>query len=645
MTSKAVGLFVLGVLLMTEVEAQQYREIDRTLDTVFVKARRVERSKEVNIGTRVSKLDEGLLLDNQTKSLSEVLADHSTIYIKSLGQGALSTSSFRGTSSSHTQVNWNGININPAMSSSFDFSQIPAFFTDGVSLYHGSSHLKGGSGGLGGSINLSNQPAWNDPSHGRVFVETGSNDTYTGAAMLRWGNRAIQSQTRLFYQQSDNDFRYLNKVLQKEEFYERRKEAQYKQAGVMQELYYKIDDAQQLSGNFWYQYGDRRLPQPIIVNVVQHEKQQDTNFRSYLGYDYDKGKHRFIGKIAYLRNSLRWNKWYDSDFGSDASVNRAQSVQVKTDYTYLPSSRLRINGQLNYTYDCINATNYTGGAVGRHVILAQGNVLWNLSSVLAINGQVMGEQSNQAFAPTFSAAIMARLIPERLTLKGNIASNYKNPSLNDLYWQPGGNRELKPEKGLSYDITLSGQLPITEELDWETEVTYYRMNVDNWIMWLPGENWFWQPRNVQKVLSEGIELQTACNYTRGDVQVRLALNYTYSNAKNRERRFEEDATYGKQLPYIPLHKANTRWTASYKQAFVHYTLNYTGVRYTSEDESYKTNAYTIQNIEAGYHFAVKGSCRITPKISISNLFDAYYESTQYYPMPLRSFMASVMVSF
>ncbi|MBP6068561.1 MAG: TonB-dependent receptor plug domain-containing protein, partial [Bacteroides sp.] len=163
MTSKAVGLFVLGVLLMTEVEAQQYREIDRTLDTVFVKARRVERSKEVNIGTRVSKLDEGLLLDNQTKSLSEVLADHSTIYIKSLGQGALSTSSFRGTSSSHTQVNWNGININPAMSSSFDFSQIPAFFTDGVSLYHGSSHLKGGSGGLGGSINLSNQPAWNDP--------------------------------------------------------------------------------------------------------------------------------------------------------------------------------------------------------------------------------------------------------------------------------------------------------------------------------------------------------------------------------------------------------------------------------------------------------------------------------------------------
>ena len=73
-----------------------------------------------------------------------------------MGQGGVATSSFRGTSSSHTQVNWNGITINPASNGSFDFSLFPTFFTDDVALYHGNNYQKNGSGALGGSINLNN---------------------------------------------------------------------------------------------------------------------------------------------------------------------------------------------------------------------------------------------------------------------------------------------------------------------------------------------------------------------------------------------------------------------------------------------------------------------------------------------------------
>ena len=114
---------------------------DHRLDTIQVVARRIRHVNEANAGARVTTIDPELLLANRTRSLSELLADNSAVYIKSLGTGALATASFRGGSAAQTRVNWNGINITPPMSGTFDFSQIPVFFTDNVDLYYGSSHV------------------------------------------------------------------------------------------------------------------------------------------------------------------------------------------------------------------------------------------------------------------------------------------------------------------------------------------------------------------------------------------------------------------------------------------------------------------------------------------------------------------------
>lgn len=108
------------------------------LDTVQVVRRRIQHANEANAGARVTRVATEVLRANKTRSLAELLTDYTAIYIKSMGMGALSTASFRGTSPSQTRVNWNGINITPPMSGTFDFSQIPVFlriisiFTMGV---------------------------------------------------------------------------------------------------------------------------------------------------------------------------------------------------------------------------------------------------------------------------------------------------------------------------------------------------------------------------------------------------------------------------------------------------------------------------------------------------------------------------------
>ena len=68
-----------------------------TIDTVLVQEKQLDKAKDANAGTRVSTIDIEILNSNRTKSLAELLSENSVVYIKSLGQGALATSSFRGT--------------------------------------------------------------------------------------------------------------------------------------------------------------------------------------------------------------------------------------------------------------------------------------------------------------------------------------------------------------------------------------------------------------------------------------------------------------------------------------------------------------------------------------------------------------------
>ncbi len=55
----------------------------------------------------------------------------------------MATASFRGTAPSHTQVSWNGISISSPMLGMVDFSLIPVYIIDDLTLKHGAASLVG----------------------------------------------------------------------------------------------------------------------------------------------------------------------------------------------------------------------------------------------------------------------------------------------------------------------------------------------------------------------------------------------------------------------------------------------------------------------------------------------------------------------
>ena len=92
-------------------------------------------------------MDEGSSVD-----LANIISSSSSVYIKQYG--ALATPTFRGSSSSHTLVLWNGMPINSIANGLADLSGIFCNSFSDIVIVNGGEGSLFGSGAIGGSIHL-----------------------------------------------------------------------------------------------------------------------------------------------------------------------------------------------------------------------------------------------------------------------------------------------------------------------------------------------------------------------------------------------------------------------------------------------------------------------------------------------------------
>lgn len=101
-----------------------------------------------------------------------------------------------------------------------------------------------------------------------------------------------------------------------------------------------------------------------------------------------------------------------------------------------------------------------------------------------------------------------------------------------------------------------------------------------------------------------------------------------------------------QIPYVPELKWNARLAFDYKKAFCSWQTTYIGKRYVTTDESYSTRPYTVHNLLVGLFVEIRERhAGLLLQVRVDNILNTYYESTQYYPMPLRNVLCSLMFEF
>jgi len=278
-----------------------------------------------NAGMKQTRVDSMILMQKINADLSTLLSENTSVYIKNYGRGALATTSFRGTAPSHTQVSWNGININSPMLGMVDFSLIPVYIIDDMTLQHGAASVSQESGGLGGHISLENNVNWQDTLSGRYIQSFGSYSTFDEFGQINIGNKTLQSKTRAYHTYSKNDYPFTNKMIIPYEN-QRNENADFGKFGLMQELYYRPMGHILLSTKVWGQKAFRSIPtansdESEVDNKSKENKQNDNSIKAVANMSYFKENATFKVSTGIDAQELNYYAAYSTNGDPEKQVD------------------------------------------------------------------------------------------------------------------------------------------------------------------------------------------------------------------------------------------------------------------------------------------------------------------------------------
>lgn len=616
------------LLLSSAIYAQETRSISG----VTVQASRIKRLS----GYKKTQIDSATLEHYATNSFSDLLSRNSPLFIKSYGQGALATASFRGTSASHTKVRWNGVEINSPMLGQTDFSTLPVYMADHISLNHGGSSIARGSGALGGSVNFKSEVDWTEDFRVNLIQDVGSFDTYKTSSAIQLGSANFQSRTKFHYTTSDNDFSFKNNFKdRKNPPTEERKHAGYRQNSVLQEFFWKPGRDDVLSAHIWGQEYNRNIAPPLGVSGEQRDEEQNNRFlRSIVSWKKQLNRSTFRLRTAYLYD---FNNYKNSVANID-SDNHSHQWSTHAKITTPISDNLELNASFNFRNEVANSENYRGRKK-RNTLIAFAGMEYTVSDRLITRLMLRQQMVDAVLVPLIPSVGMDYQVlgNEQLFLKANVSRNYRMPTLNDLYWSPGGNSELQPEKGISWELGLDYSKVLADNLETQVTITGYQSSITNWISWLPDSVMsYWTPRNFRSVTSKGLESNIRVNWQQGETRLQAGGAYYLTRTYNDNLDFNPQIAGKEQFIYVPRHSYSAHGLIRFREYQADLTYRYTGKRYTSPENVSYMPPFRLLDLGLSYFVKAKTfSGQVT--VRINNVFDADYQVIAWRPMPGRNY--------
>ena len=602
------------------VSAQGIRDSVFRISQVEVAAQRSYQKEQA--GMKEVRIDTFIMQYQVSADLATLLQENTTVHIKDYGRGALSTASFRGTGPSHTQVTWNGMNINSPMLGMVDFSLVPLFLVDELKIRHGAASIAAQGGGLGGLIAMENQPDWNNTFGGKAYAGIGSFRTSDAYTRVDIGNQQVQTRTRVYSNYSKNNYPFVNKnIIERDTvtgalFHpeQENRDAAYRKLGLSHEFYFRPTERSVLSSRTWVQDASRSVPTVLSSEYSEDGLQRDNlqndrtlkhvlafsswrersrlEFRSGIDYqllDYTM-QSEIIGRdpVQSVNSESRIFNWYNhAELHQD--ITKRFSLKTSVSLDRFGISTLDSTTLLGYDTTRIEASLMTG-------------LYYSPIDPLQLSAQVRQDMVTGYDTPLiYTFGISARPFGNHdLLLKANLARNYHHPTLNDLYWQPGGNPYLLPEEGYTGEASVSWMRK-TDAVHLQTSLTGYYSRINNWILWLPGFKGYWEPLNLREVRSYGMEYHLSSDLFMGEWQLKFNGTFALTHTRNYDDRnvLEDDNPGiddpGQQLPFIPKVSGNLNVAVMRQGWFVIYQNNSMGVRTLLSRSGSSTNSESRTN--------------------------------------------------
>ncbi|KAF2514311.1 TonB-dependent receptor plug domain-containing protein [Flavobacterium foetidum] len=609
----------LSLLLLCQFISAQNDSINN-LKEVYVSDKNL---KKYSSTQSVLKLNDSVITKNEAL-LTDLLNFNSTLYFKEYGRGMLSTVSFRGTTSSQTAVIWNGININSQMNGSTDFNTISGSDYNSISVKAGGGSVIYGSGAIGGTVHLNNDMLFFNRFENNLKLDYGSFNTIGINYKTFISNKKWSAQIGFSKNSSTNDYKYLNRYTWRGE-QRWNQNGQYDIITLNANVGYKINDNHILK--LYSQTSNTDRNTSLITETDTKSKYVNGFNRNLLEYDGNFGKLKTNFKTAYIFENYQY---FSNISSKNYTYGKTENLITKLDLDYALFKSTQINGIVDYS-----RTNGYGSGFGSHIR--------EISSASLLVKQDIGSNwknefgIRKEFTDNYKSPLLFNFgssykFSDLYNLKVNISRNFRIPTYNDLYWETGGNPDLKPESSYQAEI---GNVFTFRNITWTQN--FYYIKINDMLQWVPGPSGLWSPQNQDKVNSYGTE--TIVNWKKSYGKNTFALNATYAYT------ISEDDQTKKQIFFVPFHKATGAVSYSRNKINAYYQVLYNGFVYTTADNNSDdvVKDFTISDIGIDYDFKFLDSSKLG--FQVLNVFNKNYESLENRPMPGRNFNMYITLKF
>ncbi len=577
----------------------------------------------------------------------ELIAQRSSLTLKDYGSGSLKLISARGMAPENTIVLFNEARVNDLRTGAFNFASLSPLSADRIEINRSDeNNLLNPAGGIvrlysenSGSANRIRGGYKSGPSGGSSFYASSdlSRGNIAGRATFErtWSSNHFKYQFEGERLERENswfsktfagggiDFKsekHLLKLYSHYSFFENgipgfvvsNNTASSRSSGKSEALLFIV--------NSFYEISNRA----ILKNTINY------SFQEYSVYDP-------AGKIFYsgnLQKSELSEISYNGAINFEAGLMKIKAANYSS-YSTLKLSGASDNNNLS-RFSSRTGMNFSGDFSPAEKILKK--ITWLISGGF----EYLSEDDVDSFEGFYKTGLtITPTFNKNMLFYLSYSYDFRNPTFNERYYSRAFNTgELNPEK---YHMFESGVAWSICRESVRLSLDYFNIIGTNKIIWFPYRAVFQVPRNVEGVRTEGIEFMLAGNMPDNLLQGEII--YTYTDARNRSGLPGNDNTWNKLLVYTPLHRVNFNFSFNWKNFRLSSMNTWSGKSYYTpdNDEFSSLDPWFISDISLNYKI-LTGSISHNIGLNIYNLFNKNYFIVQSYPMPLRSFSITYMIT-
>lgn len=572
-------------------------------------------------------------------SLSKCINNNTPLIFRSNGLGGVASIINRGMPTGQMQMYWNGIPINNTV---IGYTDLSIYNVDDFSSISQENHTTYGAPGGVIHLNSERQP---EIKNG-VFLSSsvGSFNYQNQHLSSILTSKKIQANIQVGFESSKNDFPYKTKTLSGETITVNQSNATFKRFHFSNAIYYNINKNNKLHFyNFWTQL-DRELPNPIGIDE-QDANLLDNVFISSVEYKNIRKKNSLNIKGAYYNSLIE----YIQESANIYSNTRLHKGFFDGEWKRYFSEYLTFGVLGRHESNIAISNNFNGL---KYLQTTSFGAKVNYKSKIQNIDIAILENIFSNHKPETSFFLSHKINPlknNRLELSYALSRDVLFPTFNDYYWPVVGNTNLKSQKSIKAELALSTLLVSNEKWKGKTTVTGYVQKMNDFILWSPDSNFagLWSPKNLQEVLSRGLEINTTFNYKKNKWKVDLNALYSFNLIENQVAMNSRDISVNRQLIYRPKHSLKINNQLSFGNYYLQINWQYFSDRTTIYSENPRPNreflpAYHLADVSIGSMYTIK-KWHLGWQFDVNNLYKTKYQEVQNFAVPTNHFLFTLKI--